>query len=642
MDLLNCGICLHSYRDPRFLPCHHTFCASCIQALADGHSGDRDDFPCPKCRKNNLLGPKGADALQLNLNVPTPPRQEKLGHQELCKTHTAKKLKYYCVNCEQAICVKCKSTEHKRHATEELSSAVSRKETELQGVQRNVQQALSDVTETVASLLEDNEVLEEQIAVLETNIMNRHAVIMAAAERKKNEELLCLSILKSQLASNTARDIEEQESHSEELCKLQQQVMKAVTSGTGDDIITVSREMRSGRVIQKAINAAPSPSLLRPVVQCDISTDGVMQAIEDYLGNASLVTVKEVKCDVRVTRCFQCAQDPDVEVFSMCEIDSSPPGVWVSYEQRGMDKEAPAQLFSLTGTCLLTGVQGGKVSCRHLADVKTMSPGRESDRFKTYCKSPRAGHFLLDNNLRGQAVVMSDSVIFTEPLKTVRTKHFTILVGPHRAFDVDSTGRFFAVVEEAEDLKSWRSVRLYQQSEEKAVSTYTPPTTRFQPSDLCFYTLRGQEVLLITDEHNDAIHVATINRGTMQLNFKQFLHARSPFLVEPTAIAVGLQDQLWVACRGGNVLRMEQFDFHEESRPDLQRPRSKGRYILNEVFCSVFKQEDLTSMPSLERQSVPSMPDIQLTENGILRVYSSSASATALVSKLKPKPPRCR
>ena len=31
-SLLECGICLEVYKDPRMLPCGHTFCVTCIRS----------------------------------------------------------------------------------------------------------------------------------------------------------------------------------------------------------------------------------------------------------------------------------------------------------------------------------------------------------------------------------------------------------------------------------------------------------------------------------------------------------------------------------------------------------------------------------------------------------------------------------
>ena len=47
--LTECSICMDELSDPRFLPCHHTFCFHCIQELSiSNHT--RAGVPCPLCR----------------------------------------------------------------------------------------------------------------------------------------------------------------------------------------------------------------------------------------------------------------------------------------------------------------------------------------------------------------------------------------------------------------------------------------------------------------------------------------------------------------------------------------------------------------------------------------------------------------
>ena len=161
----------------------------------------------------------------------------------------------------------------------------------------------------------------------------------------------------------------------------------------------------------------------------------------------------------------------------------------------------------------------------------------------------------MDNNLAGKANVYSSKVKSTDPLKLEDKAEFSIKVGAHRTMDVDDSEQFFVVVEEAQLPDMWRKVRLYRRPDENAVSTYSPPTSSFQPSDVCFYRLGGQQVLLVTDELNDAIHVVQVQDG--QMSFVRYLAPGCPLLIQPTAINVDVSGRLWLACRGGNIISME-------------------------------------------------------------------------------------
>ena len=61
-SLTDCTICMEEISDPRFLPCHHTFCLSCIDNLRLSHQNR--EAPCPLCRS-----PFNESAADLRINV---------------------------------------------------------------------------------------------------------------------------------------------------------------------------------------------------------------------------------------------------------------------------------------------------------------------------------------------------------------------------------------------------------------------------------------------------------------------------------------------------------------------------------------------------------------------------------------------
>ncbi|KAK7483388.1 hypothetical protein BaRGS_00025328 [Batillaria attramentaria] len=158
----------------------------------------------------------------------------------------------------------------------------------------------------------------------------------------------------------------------------------------------------------------------------------------------------------------------------------------------------------------------------------------------------------LNNDLTGQATVFTNQIVSEDPFKTESTKECTVTCGAHRAFDVDACRQLFVVLEEAQAPDLQRTVRLYRRPQPDAIATYSPPVAPFQPSDVCFYTLGGHEVLLVADELNDAIHVVNVQDG--RLSFARYLAPGCPLLVQPTALNTDTRGRLWVACRGGTIL----------------------------------------------------------------------------------------
>jgi hypothetical protein len=149
------------------------------------------------------------------------------------------------------------------------------------------------------------------------------------------------------------------------------------------------------------------------------------------------------------------------------------------------------------------------------------------------------------------------------PFNIDTVTEFEISVGVHRAVDVDDSRSLFVVVKEPKAPAAYRKVLLYRRpgpydlntAPSSPAATYTSPLTPFQPSDVCFFPLCGEKMLLVADEANDVIHVVKVDQSGF--TFQRFLAPGCPSLVQPTALNIDVQGRLWVACRGGRVITME-------------------------------------------------------------------------------------
>ena len=121
-DITECPVCKEVYRDPRVLPCRHSFCRSCIEALRN--------LACPLCRTPFTL-PNGADDLPKNFEVNFLQIKKLSRVQSSCEAcggveaTEMKAATVYCVECQQKLCQECKEHHKKfevtrRHKTVEL------------------------------------------------------------------------------------------------------------------------------------------------------------------------------------------------------------------------------------------------------------------------------------------------------------------------------------------------------------------------------------------------------------------------------------------------------------------------------------------------------------------------------------------
>ncbi|XP_057317711.1 E3 ubiquitin-protein ligase TRIM71-like [Hydractinia symbiolongicarpus] len=215
---LNCSLCEENFKNPKVLPCLHSFCQSCLDATI---RGQERVLICPTCSIDIPIPTKGMDAFPTNsfinnmlniLAVQNPTnctncedrelatsrcldcvenlcqncvtaheriRQTK-GHniisfEELqnnavhdaikcpsfCKVHDREMLKYFCESCDDAICRDCAIYEHREHHYLDLKEAVKSHREGVTNLLDNskrkipvIKLALKEITEVAESLRE--------------------------------------------------------------------------------------------------------------------------------------------------------------------------------------------------------------------------------------------------------------------------------------------------------------------------------------------------------------------------------------------------------------------------------------------------------------------------------------------------------
>ena len=124
-DVTECCICTDVFKDPRVLPCIHTFCLKCIQGWSkDKRPGDK--LQCPLCRKECRIPEDGLQGLPRNFFVEKMLRIRDLTsvkeQSTLCDICTyradsgAAKINSattYCLECQENLCSSC-ATAHRK------------------------------------------------------------------------------------------------------------------------------------------------------------------------------------------------------------------------------------------------------------------------------------------------------------------------------------------------------------------------------------------------------------------------------------------------------------------------------------------------------------------------------------------------
>ncbi|KAL3890086.1 hypothetical protein ACJMK2_002382, partial [Sinanodonta woodiana] len=188
-----CSICMDIFKNPKLIPCHHSFCYKCLEDyvkvnLTNGR------FNCPMCRKSvelplggvasfqenfyidssetfpcDICGPKSVACSRCleceenlcqtccyvhekskmsrhhkisDLGTLEPEMKGKIRQRIFCDQHLEEEIKLVCKDCKALICVLCKAIKHDHHTSETVSDAAAE-------VKKNIQIKMNQCSDKV-------------------------------------------------------------------------------------------------------------------------------------------------------------------------------------------------------------------------------------------------------------------------------------------------------------------------------------------------------------------------------------------------------------------------------------------------------------------------------------------------------------
>ncbi|XP_078583111.1 uncharacterized protein LOC144865898 [Branchiostoma floridae x Branchiostoma japonicum] len=123
-DFLECTICLEPFKDPKVLPCLHTFCEGCLKKFI-AQDKVKNKFQCPTCRTDTVLPKGGVSKLKNNFFVQslsdTIETHKSLVSKEdgkvQCDNCEEDGASQGCVVCEEFLCDECACAHHRAKRT---------------------------------------------------------------------------------------------------------------------------------------------------------------------------------------------------------------------------------------------------------------------------------------------------------------------------------------------------------------------------------------------------------------------------------------------------------------------------------------------------------------------------------------------
>ena len=166
--LLKCQNCLDVYKDPRMLPCLHTFCRKCIDKAIT--KGELYTYNCPTCHhifnipihgaidypKNPFMGSYSS----AESSAENHPRFQDVGgdsdgedeQRYLCHVHRGEVLDHYCDSCKMPICNICIQVKpHYGHHFRMLSDVDTDCKSELAKSEYDLSELLSSLSKESAT-----------------------------------------------------------------------------------------------------------------------------------------------------------------------------------------------------------------------------------------------------------------------------------------------------------------------------------------------------------------------------------------------------------------------------------------------------------------------------------------------------------
>ena len=550
-----CSLCLETCKRPKLLPCSHTFCEDCLKDLVK-HNTYHNSFRCPYCREVVQIPKGGVSAFKNNFYLESRLAKAPGKPRDLfCKIHSSKprELELFCVPCNRYICLKCKLDDHRDHTTvdlEERAKSVKAELTKDKQILNN--DSIAGVKKRLNELKSEQQTVFDKGSKLRKEILKRHKMMVDVADQCRDEALFSLDSVTACIDSQLDNIGKKMQKSLDSLEKLDKRMEKCLTGEDGIGMLLTAQEIYNDAAkIEKNVQEAMAPQITavsRPVLRASTSADFTLEVQRKFLGHVERMDM-DVTVQVAVKEVFRrIPADDCCEIFSLFpKADNT---AWIAYEPSCQSTQ-PAkfpELLDCKGRVIeeKSSVRG-RTNFTQSRDGRAVCVVQGPGSFSTYAKSRR--QLLLRNSLSGTACVM----IVSQDLGQSHFKpQFTFKCGPHRAVDMEPSKGLVAVVEEAWPPETHRKVHLYQQPHEVPVATYTPPVGEYQPSDVCFIHLAGQEVLLVADEMNDAIHIVGLKSTPLKL--LGYLAPGSPLIRNPTALNTDEKMQLWVACRGGSII----------------------------------------------------------------------------------------
>ncbi|XP_032426192.1 nuclear factor 7, ovary-like [Xiphophorus hellerii] len=125
---LCCSVCQDVFKDPVLLSCSHSFCKECLK----NWWREKPVKECPVCKRRSSRDSPPCNLALKNLCETFLQQREQRASEDLCSLHS-EKLKLFCLDHQQPVCVVCRDSEkHTKHRFRPIDEAAQQHKKKLQ------------------------------------------------------------------------------------------------------------------------------------------------------------------------------------------------------------------------------------------------------------------------------------------------------------------------------------------------------------------------------------------------------------------------------------------------------------------------------------------------------------------------------